>query len=424
MSNDKVVVDAVTKVFRMHQESRGSLKERFVRGKPKGISTFKALDNVSFNVAKGQTIGLIGHNGSGKSTLLKLLAGVYRPTSGTVQVDGRVSALLELGAGFHGDLTGRENIRLNGAILGYTRRQIDYSIDKIIDFADIGEFIDAPVKVYSSGMYVRLGFAVAVMLDPEILIVDEIIAVGDEEFQRKCFDHLFYLRRKGVTIALVTHSMGLARELCDDAVWLDHGKLRELGPVDRIVEDYLAEVNADEAAKRAHEIEVDKLIDVVVISESALEEQSWEGHRGSGEARISEIVPVDKDGATIGFATVGSELNLRMEIIADEFVPQADVTLEVFSESGLLLSSFASARSGQPNDIQIGTSTIDIVIPRFSLAPGKYVVAGTIAQKGHVVDRSDAIGNLTVRTADGQGGNGLFVMPAEWGRMRKSAIDE
>ncbi len=159
-----------------------------------------------------------------------MLAGIYRPTSGLVEVNGRVSALLELGAGFHAELTGRENIRLNGAILGLSRRQIDASMDRIIDFAGLGDFIDSPVKVYSSGMYVRLGFAVAVSLDPEILMVDEIIAVGDEEFQRKCFDHLHELRKRGSTIVLVSHSLGLIRDLCDQAAWLDHGHIRELGP--------------------------------------------------------------------------------------------------------------------------------------------------------------------------------------------------
>ena len=236
MSGVAIRVDSLSKTFDLHRERRNSAKERFVRGKAKSGGRFVALNDLTFEIPRGTTFGLIGHNGSGKSTLLKILAGVYRPSAGTVMVDGRVSALLELGAGFHGELTGRENIFLNGAILGMTKRQVEDSLEKIIDFAGIGEFIDSPVKIYSSGMYVRLGFAIAVTLEPEILIVDEIIAVGDEEFQRKCFDHLFKLRNQGTTIVLVTHSMGLAAELCDNVVWLDHGDVRAMGPAVEVID--------------------------------------------------------------------------------------------------------------------------------------------------------------------------------------------
>jgi len=182
VTDPAVRVVGISKKFTLHTEKRNSLKERLVRGRARTDGDFWALTDVSFDVPRGTTFGLIGNNGSGKSTMLKLLAGVHRPTSGSVIANGRVSALLELGAGFHGELTGRENVHLNGSILGLSRRQIDQSMEKIIDFADIGDFIDAPVKVYSSGMYVRLGFSIAVTVDPEILIVDEIIAVGDEEF--------------------------------------------------------------------------------------------------------------------------------------------------------------------------------------------------------------------------------------------------
>ena len=185
--------------------------------------------------------------------MLKILAGVYRPTKGEVSVSSKVDALLEVGAGFHGELTGRENIYLNGSILGRSRRQIDESLDWIIEFADIGDFIDEPVKVYSSGMTVRLGFATAVAIKPTILIVDEIIAVGDEEFQRKCFDLMRELRDKGTTIALVTHSLSLATEMCDEIVWLDHGRVQMVGSADKVVSAYLTAVNEKEARKRSEE---------------------------------------------------------------------------------------------------------------------------------------------------------------------------
>lgn len=238
-----IEVSNVTKTFTMHADRRDTFKERFVRGRSQHKQEFRALDSVSFKIKKGTTFGLIGHNGSGKSTMLKMLAGVYRPTDGEIMVSDKVDALLELGAGFHGELTGRENIYLNGAILGRSRKQIEESIDWIIDYADIGHFIDEPVKVYSSGMTVRLGFAVAVAIRPTILIVDEIIAVGDEEFQRKCFDYMRELRHSGTTIALVTHSLSLAQEMCDEVVWLDHGKVKQVGPADDVVSAYLRAVN-------------------------------------------------------------------------------------------------------------------------------------------------------------------------------------
>ena len=209
MTENAIEAVGLSKKFLMAAERRTSLKERFVRGRAPEPKTFWALKDATFSVPKGSSLGIIGHNGSGKSTALKVLTGIYRPTSGTVTVNGSVSALLEVGAGFHPELTGRENIRLNATILGFTNREIDRFMDQIIEFADIGDHIDAPIKHYSSGMYVRLGFAVAVMVRPEILIVDEVIAVGDEEFQRKCYDYLYDLRRTGTSMIIVSH--GLAR---------------------------------------------------------------------------------------------------------------------------------------------------------------------------------------------------------------------
>src|SRR5664280_107762 len=254
MTDFAIRAENLSKRFWLHTDRRTGLKERFIRGQaPKGRE-FWALRDASFEIERGSTFGLLGQNGSGKSTTLKVLAGIYRPNGGRVIVNGRVSALLELGAGFHGELTGRENVRLNGAILGLSAKQIDAAMDRIIDFAAIGDFIDSPVKIYSSGMFVRLGFAIAVSLDPEILMVDEVIAVGDEEFQRKCFDHLFELRKRGTTIVLVTHSLGLIRDMCDQAAWLDHGEVRELGVAREVADRYIESVN-DREVQAHHEVQ-------------------------------------------------------------------------------------------------------------------------------------------------------------------------
>ena len=220
-----ITIDHVSKEFLLEQAAPRSFQELVVdvfkhRERPRA-ERFLALDDVSLEIKYGETVGLIGPNGAGKSTLLKMVAGIIKPTVGEVEVNGRVGALLELGAGFHPDLTGRENIYLNGSILGLSRAEIRDKIDKIIAFAELERFIDAPVRHYSSGMYVRLGFSVAVHTEPEILLVDEVLAVGDAAFQRKCMDKIDEMRGAGVTILFVSHSAELVRKICKRAVWLD-----------------------------------------------------------------------------------------------------------------------------------------------------------------------------------------------------------
>jgi ABC-2 type transport system ATP-binding protein len=225
-----VEVQQVSKRFRLHKESTSSLKERVLRIGRNPAVDFWALKDVSFDVAVGETVGLLGHNGSGKSTLLKCIVGILRPTGGRLRTVGRMAALLELGAGFHPELTGRENVYLNGSILGLSRVEVDKRFDDIVAFAELESFIDEQVKHYSSGMYARLGFAVAVNVEPDILLVDEVLSVGDEAFQRKCIDKVKSFQREGRTILVVTHAADLVRQVCDRAVVLDHGEVVTVGP--------------------------------------------------------------------------------------------------------------------------------------------------------------------------------------------------
>lgn len=244
MSVGAIVVEGVSKRFRLERNRPSSLKEAILRiGRSRDTDEFWVLQNIDLDIGAGSFFGLIGHNGSGKSTLLRLMAGIHRPTSGSVEAAGRLSALLELGSGFHPDLTGRENVYLNGAMLGITRKQMTASMDDIIEFSGIGDFVDEPVKIYSSGMYVRLGFAVAVNVDPDILLVDEVIAVGDEEFQRKCLKHMDMLRDNGTTIVLVSHNTDLVAD-CHQVGWLDHGRLMKVGAPDDVVSAYLEMVDS------------------------------------------------------------------------------------------------------------------------------------------------------------------------------------
>lgn len=241
-----VVVENVSKKFRLFHERNQTLKSAIMRGRRVVADDFWAVRDVSFEVPRGQTFGLIGRNGSGKSTLLKTLARIYVPDEGRVTMNGRVSSMLEVGSGFHPELSGRENIFLNGSILGLTRKQIAARFDEIVDFSGVETFIDQPVKNYSSGMYVRLGFAVAVHTDPDILIVDEILAVGDGAFIEKSRAKFLEFTGQGRTVILVSHSLPQVREMCHQVAWLDGGHLRAIGPTETVVDAYEASL-ADES---------------------------------------------------------------------------------------------------------------------------------------------------------------------------------
>lgn len=240
-SAGSIRADHVSKRFARPAAAPRTLKEWLVTRvrRPAGeAEPFWALRDVSFEIGRGEAVGLVGDNGSGKSTMLKLVTGIMKPSEGHVTVEGRVSALLELGAGFHPEFTGRENVFLNGAILGLKRAEIARRFDAIAEFAEIGAFIDAPVKTYSSGMYMRLAFAIAVNVDPDVLVVDEVLAVGDARFQRKCYERIRRFREAGKTILLVTHDAAAVRELCDRAIWLERGRLMAVGPAGEVLERY------------------------------------------------------------------------------------------------------------------------------------------------------------------------------------------
>lgn len=402
MSTPAIDISHVSKRFRFREESRDSLKELFVKGIGGKRRDFLAVNDVSFQVEPGTTFGLIGHNGSGKSTLLKLMAGVYRPTTGSIHVRGSISALIELGAGFHGELTGRENIYLNGAIVGMSKRQIEQSIEEIIDFADIGEFIDVPVKVYSSGMYVRLGFAIAVTMNPEILIVDEIIAVGDEQFQRKCFDYLYRLRREGSTIALVTHALGIARELCDNGVWMNHGEARMVGPINEVIDSYLIDVNAQER----------KVLEDSQLSSS--EPIFSVDRHGSGEARISQLEVLDTGGVKVPVLKTGHDYVLRVHIMAKTDLDEVGVGIAFSLENGFMLAGPNSGQERRAYDVPAGESFVDFRIPSLFLRPGIYWLSASLGSGGHVWDYVERGWQIIVRSDESSDEAGPVRLLGNW----------
>jgi ABC-type polysaccharide/polyol phosphate transport system ATPase subunit len=289
------------------------------------------LKRVSFVVDRGEAFGIIGRNGSGKSTLLKIISGILKPSSGRITVAGRVAALIELGAGFHPEITGRENIYINGIMLGLTRREIDGRFDSIVEFSGIRPFIDQPVKTYSSGMYVRLGFAVAVHVDPDVLLIDEVLSVGDEEFSQKCVTKIQEMKYRGVTLIFVTHQLDQVRTLCDRALWLDQGQPHAIGDPVRVVDEYLQEVAGSRMAGAAHRIgtgqpaaeaalETTKDGPAQAPMRDPLEEERW----GSGEVILKSVSLVDDKGrelVALGAGTaVSVEIDVEVRIPQDDFV--------------------------------------------------------------------------------------------------------
>ena len=238
-NNIAIKVENVTKAFKLFYDKPSTLKERLVFWNKKKADEHVVLKDVSLDIKKGETVALIGVNGSGKSTLLKLMTKIIYPTKGKITTYGKLTSLLELGAGFHPDFTGRENIYFNAAIFGFTKQEIDARLNDIIEFSELGEFIDSPVRTYSSGMYMRLAFSVAINVDAEILLIDEILGVGDQHFQDKCFKKLQELKNSDKTIVIVSHSLDSVKKICDRAVWIDNGVVKIDGEANKVIEEYL-----------------------------------------------------------------------------------------------------------------------------------------------------------------------------------------
>ncbi len=236
-----IKVNHVTKNFKLYSDKPNTLKERLVRGRKNKVEVRTVLKDINLEIKKGETVALIGVNGSGKSTLLKLMTKIIYPNEGTIETNGKLTSLLELGAGFHPDFTGRENIYFNASVFGLTRAEINERIDNIIDFSELGDYIDSPVRTYSSGMYMRLAFSVAINVDAEILLIDEILAVGDQHFQDKCYDKLQELADSDKTIVIVSHSLDSIRKLCKRAIWINEGKVVMDGPNEKVIDTYLEE---------------------------------------------------------------------------------------------------------------------------------------------------------------------------------------
>jgi ABC-type polysaccharide/polyol phosphate transport system ATPase subunit len=344
--------------------------------------TFPALTDVSFAVPTGATYGVIGRNGSGKSTALKLVAGITKPTTGTVEVHGRISALIELGAGFHPEISGRENVFINGIMLGLSKREIQARFDEIVEFAELQEFIDAPVKTYSSGMYMRLGFSVAIHVDPDVLLVDEVLAVGDEGFTHKCLDKFGEFKRRGKTILLVTHSLGLVERFCDEAVWLDTGRKRAEGDPKRVVGAYITDVERQEEQFLATEdararVEAGELADApagpVDAGETAANMfQAGEGRWGSGGIEISDVTLLNDEGQTTHVFHTGEPMTLRFAATTTRPVRDFVFGVGIFTAEGVCIYGTNTEIEDHVGDAFDGRAEVRLEIEAIDLVEGTY----------------------------------------------------
>jgi ABC-2 type transport system ATP-binding protein len=351
-----VSVSGVSKMFRLSSEKATSLKEKVVHFGHSSHTEFWALRDIDLEIAQGTTVGLLGHNGSGKSTLLKCIAGILQPTSGEIRSRGRMAALLELGAGMNPELSGRENIYLNGSILGFSKRDLDSRFDDIVGFAELEQFIDSQVKYYSSGMYVRLGFAVAVNVDPDVLLVDEVLAVGDEAFQRKCLDRVKDFQNEGRTIIVVTHAADLVRKVCDGAAVMDHGQLVFKGSPGEAVRSF-----------RDH----------LLLNDSYAEERLEPQHKITTNTKPIEIsyVTVERENIDRTYLVPGESLVVHVGYEAFEEIPDATFGLVVYDREGNLIYSTSSALLGAPTGPFLGTGEVTFTFDGIPLLDGSYPIS-------------------------------------------------
>ena len=385
----------LTKVYRrfLHRNQFRTLKSALLSksliADLRPDQTFTALDGVSFEVPRGSTFGVIGENGSGKSTLLKLMAGITRPTRGSIGVEGRISALIELGAGFHPEISGRENVAINGIMLGLTRREVAERFDAIVAFAELERFIDAPVKTYSSGMYMRLGFSVAIHVEPDVLLIDEVLAVGDEAFTRKCLDKIGEFHRRGKTIVLVSHSLGLVEKMCDDVLWLRRAQVADRGDSKRVVDAYLTYVAGGEEALLARE---HGQTDDPTVSEAPAAPENATGYQkgrwGSHEIEIAAVRLLDDRGRERHVYVPGERLTIALAVTAQSPVTDFVFGIGVFTADGTSvygtnthLEDFVPARAEGAGEVRLhlddlrlveGTYLLDVAVHRRDGTPYDY----------------------------------------------------
>lgn len=407
ISGEEVIrLENVWVQYRVPQERIGTFKEyaiRWLQGRVRHRS-FWALKNVSLSVRRGEVFGLIGPNGAGKSTLLKLVAQVLRPTRGRVLVHGRVAPLLEIGAGFHPELTGRENVLLNGAMLGFTRREMEKKLQSIVEFAELGDFIDAPLRTYSSGMWARLGFAVATDTQPEILIIDEILSVGDEAFQHKSLERIQSFRAQGATILLVSHSMAMIEQMCQRAAWLDHGEVIASGDAIAVVDRYLGRVRDDEGKRLAQE-------------SAQVPVNRW----GDRTMEITRVTIQNAQNVEQHVFHTGETLVLRIDYFAHQLLDSPTIGVAIHRQDGVHVTGPNTDFAGLDLGRVEGPGSVLYIIPELTLLEGLYNISVS-AHNHDDTQMYDYHDRLYPFRVDNRGHNireryGLMTLKGQWRRL-------
>ncbi len=406
--------EQVSKRFTLRHDRPRSFQDLFlnllrlerVRSKEK----YWALRDVSFTVEPGEMLGVVGENGAGKSTLLKLLSRIIEPTSGQIEVDGRIGALLELGTGFHPDLTGRENVYFNGSMLGITRAEVTRLFDSIVSFAEMERFIDVPVKHYSSGMFMRLGFSVAIHLKPDILLVDEVLAVGDHAFQLRCLDKINELKRQGATVVFVTHDLRTVRALCDRAIWLDEGHKKTDGPVEHVLDEYLTQALAEDRDTRL------KLEDARRESiERGRTDSAWRW--GSYEAEITQVQLMDSQAQECRSFATGDTFVARIHYTAHQRIEQPLFGVALHHSDGSHISGPNTALADYPIEAISGDGCMDYTIPRLPLLKGSYLFSAAIydSKASHAYDHHHQAYSFRVTESNSvREQNGMVHISSHW----------
>ena len=362
----------VGKHFKIYKDKPMTLKDRMLSFVKKSYDEFWAIKDVTLDIYKGEAVGLIGHNGCGKSTLLKLFTRIIYPEKGEIIVNGKVSSLLELGAGFHPDFTGRENIYTNASIFGLKKSEIDKISEDIIRFSELGEFIDNPVRTYSSGMYMRLAFSVAIHVNPEILLIDEILAVGDSNFQKKCLDKITEFKKNGVTIVIVSHDLGTIERICDKAVWLDGGVIREQGKPKKVVNAYLAQMAENQNDKVFREIDIVGSDDDITLETDIKEEIPEEKTRwGNKNIEITSVRLLDKNGAERSVFDVEAAMDIEISFKLNKPVDEVGFGIGIFGTDGIQRYGTKTFIDDFPLDIDKNGKII-FSIERLGLIEGSY----------------------------------------------------
>ncbi|MFR2010880.1 MAG: ABC transporter ATP-binding protein [Christensenellales bacterium] len=410
MSQNAIEVRNLKKIFKIYPDKNNSIKEKLLFFKRNRYEVNQVLDGISFDIKKGEAVGLIGKNGCGKSTTLKLLNRIMYPTSGNIKVNGKVSSLIELGAGFHPDMSGRENIYTNASIFGLTKKQIDAKLDDIIRFSELGEAIDNPVRTYSSGMYMRLAFSVAINVEADILLIDEILAVGDVSFQKKCFEKLREIKYSGTTIVIVSHSLQQIEQICDKSIWIENGHIRQIGEPKEIHLKYLKEME-EERQRLIHEAKKN--------SEADLDDRdSFCGKKvirsGNGDVYFTNVSLFNKEGK---FETVYSShdfMKVRYDFINKAEIQEAVVSIRIYKDDN-------THCYGTTSDIECGNiielndkKVLNIDFEDLCLLDGNYMIDADIKDKSGEIVYDSIHDMIRFDVVNEDGRTGICALKTSW----------